>query len=43
VLEDFQHQTLDPVAIAEAARNAAPELWQRFRDLGAAPLDWLPE
>jgi putative selenium metabolism protein SsnA len=43
LLEDFQHQTLDPVAIAEAARDAAPEVWQRFRELDAASLDWLPE
>ncbi len=39
LLEDFAHRTLDPRAIAEAAREAAPEVWRRFRevdDAGAA-------
>ena len=42
VLEDFRHTTLDVEAIAEIARDQAPGLWDRFRDLGQSPVDWLP-
>jgi hypothetical protein len=30
LLEDFRHTTIDPLAIAEEARAAAPGLWERF-------------
>jgi putative selenium metabolism protein SsnA len=33
LLEDFQHTTLDPIAIAEAARTEAFGLWERFYEL----------
>ena len=36
LLEDFRHTTLDPVAIARAARVEAFGLWERFRELGAS-------
>jgi cytosine/adenosine deaminase-related metal-dependent hydrolase len=36
LLEDFRHTTLDPLAIARAARVEAFGLWERFRELGAS-------
>ena len=33
LLHDFQHQTLNPIALASRARELTPGLWQRFRDL----------
>jgi len=36
LLEDFCHTTLDPLAIAKAARVEAFGLWERFRELGAS-------
>jgi putative selenium metabolism protein SsnA len=36
LLEDFRHTTLDPPAIAEAARQESPGLWQRFHELGTS-------
>jgi len=33
LLRDFQHQTLDPAALAFRARELTPGLWQRFRAL----------
>jgi len=33
LLRDFQHQTLDPAALASRARELTPGLWQRFRAL----------
>ncbi len=36
LLEDFRHTTLDPFAIARAARVEAFGLWERFRELGAS-------
>ena len=30
LLEDFRHTTIDPEEIAAAAREATPELWERF-------------
>ena len=42
LLEDFHHTTLDPLAIAEEARRAAPGLWERFHAVDPARCDWLP-
>jgi putative selenium metabolism protein SsnA len=36
LLEDFRHTTLDPLAIAKAARVEAFGLWERFRELSAS-------
>jgi len=33
LLEDFRHTTIDPQAIAEEARAAAPGLWERFHSM----------
>ncbi len=33
LLKDFEHQTLDPVEIAERAREHTPGLWERFHSL----------
>ena len=33
LLEDFEHKTLDPRAIAARARELAPALWERFHAL----------
>ena len=35
LLEDFRHTTVDPEEIAEAARAAAPGLWERFHAIKA--------
>jgi putative selenium metabolism protein SsnA len=35
LLENFRHTTIDPLEIAEAAREAAPGLWRRFESMGA--------
>jgi putative selenium metabolism protein SsnA len=35
LLENFRHTTIDPLEIAEAAQEAAPELWHRFESMGA--------
>jgi putative selenium metabolism protein SsnA len=43
LLEDFEHQTLDPSEIATAAREASPAVWQRFRELDSRSPDWLPD
>ena len=33
LLEDHQHTTVDPTAIAAEARELTPELWERFQNL----------
>jgi len=40
LLEDFRHTTLDPLKIAEAAMEIAPELWKRFHAVDPATFDW---
>ena len=42
LLEDFRHTTLDPLAIAEAARREAFGLWERFRELANSSDSLLP-
>ncbi len=32
LLEDYRHTTIDVENLAEEAREAAPELWRRFRE-----------
>jgi putative selenium metabolism protein SsnA len=42
LMEDHRLTTLDPEAITRDALDAAPELWERFRALGAGRPEWLP-
>lgn len=42
LLEDFRHTTLDPIAIAAAARREAFGMWERFRELESSADSLLP-